>query len=83
MAHLYLALSLPRAHYVLEHQHTAWGWGLAAAGSQVLGAEQRCRPTSGADLMHTVHRSTQPGLRQEYFTQIFDSTGWTDVGVIP
>lgn len=63
MAHLYLALSLPQAHCVLEHQHMAWGRGLAAAGSQVLGAEQRSRPTSGADLMYTVHRSTQPGLR--------------------
>lgn len=63
MAHSYLALSLPQAHCVLEHQHMAWGGGLAAAGSQVLGAEQRCRPTSGAHLMHTVHRCTQPGLR--------------------
>lgn len=43
MAQLYLALSLPWAHCVLQHQHMAWGRGLA--GSQVLGAEQRCRPT--------------------------------------
>lgn len=69
MAHLYLALSLPRADCVLEDQHMAWGGGLAAAGSQVRGAEQThmwSRPHEYCPQIHTVRAEAGRNVLHKY-----------------